>query len=92
MNKQLKKEIAILKRRIPEIIAGAKAKGWRVTRGAVGFRVDGVDKVTYNHSDSYPGGLGAAVLRTSTGGPSRVSAGSPRGSSSSTKNRRRHPS
>ena len=24
------------------------------TRGAIGFRKDGVDKVTYNHSDSYP--------------------------------------
>jgi hypothetical protein len=28
------------------------------TRGAYGFRIDGIDKLTYNHSDSYPDGLG----------------------------------
>lgn len=28
------------------------------TRGSIGFRVNGVDKLTYNHSDSYPSGLG----------------------------------
>ena len=28
------------------------------TRGAWGFRIDGADKVTYNHFDSYPDGLG----------------------------------
>lgn len=32
------------------------------TRGAVGFRVDGADKVAYNHFDSYPDGLGADVV------------------------------
>lgn len=32
------------------------------TRGAIGFRIDGVDKITYNHFDSYPTGLGAAVI------------------------------
>lgn len=32
------------------------------TRGAVGFRVDGVDRVIYNHSDSYPEGLGHSTL------------------------------
>ena len=32
------------------------------TRGAVGFRLNGVDKITYNHSDSYPSGLGQDVL------------------------------
>jgi hypothetical protein len=32
------------------------------TRGAVGFRVDGVDRVVYNHSDSYPEGLGHSTL------------------------------
>jgi hypothetical protein len=32
------------------------------TRGAVGFHVNGKDKVNYNHFDSYPSGLGAEVL------------------------------
>jgi len=32
------------------------------TRGAYGFRIDGIDKVTYNHFDSYPDGLGWDVL------------------------------
>jgi hypothetical protein len=32
------------------------------TRGAYGFRVDGVDKVQYNHFDSYPSGLGVEVV------------------------------
>jgi len=32
------------------------------TRGAVGFIKDGVHKVTYNHSDSYPDGLGNQVI------------------------------
>lgn len=32
------------------------------TRGAVGFKVNGVTKVTYNHSDSYPSGLGQDTL------------------------------
>jgi hypothetical protein len=32
------------------------------TRGFVGFVVDGTEKITYNHSDSYPGGLGLDVL------------------------------
>jgi hypothetical protein len=32
------------------------------TRGVVGFVVDGVWKVTYNHFDSYPSGLGVEVL------------------------------
>lgn len=32
------------------------------TRGATGFRIKGQDKVTYNHCDSYPSGLGQAVL------------------------------
>lgn len=32
------------------------------TRGAVGFRINKEDKVTYNHSDSYPHGLGQDVL------------------------------
>lgn len=32
------------------------------TRGAVGFRIDGTDKVTYNHYDSYPSGLGEVVV------------------------------
>jgi hypothetical protein len=32
------------------------------TRGAYGFRINGVDKVTYNHSDSYPKWLGAIVF------------------------------
>ena len=33
------------------------------TRGAYGFHVNGKDKVTYNHFDSYPSGLGADVVR-----------------------------
>ena len=32
------------------------------TRGACGFRIDGEDKVTYNHSDSYPECLGVNIL------------------------------
>ena len=32
------------------------------TRGAVGYRLGSIDKVTYNHFDSYPTGLGVAVL------------------------------
>ena len=32
------------------------------TRGAMGFRIDGVDKITYNQYDSYPTGLGADVV------------------------------
>lgn len=32
------------------------------TRGFVGFIVDGDEKVAYNHLDSYPPGLGVAVL------------------------------
>ena len=31
------------------------------TRGAYGFHKGGVDKITYNHFDSYPTGLGADV-------------------------------
>lgn len=34
------------------------------TRGAIGFRIDGQDKVTYNHFDSYPNGLGCTVIET----------------------------
>jgi hypothetical protein len=32
------------------------------TRGAYGFRLDGQDKITYNHFDSYPDGLGRALV------------------------------
>ena len=32
------------------------------TRGAVGFIVDGVEKISYNHSDSYPDYLGRNIL------------------------------
>lgn len=32
------------------------------TRGAYGFRVGGKDKVTYNHFDSYPTGLGVKII------------------------------
>ena len=32
------------------------------TRGAVGFRYNGVDKIAYNHSDSYPSGLGQDLI------------------------------
>lgn len=31
------------------------------TRGAIGFRVNGIDKVTYNHWDSYPSHLGVKM-------------------------------
>ena len=33
------------------------------TRGLWGFRKDGKDKLTYNHSDSYPTGLGESVKK-----------------------------
>ena len=33
------------------------------TRGSYGFRKNGVDKLTYNHYDSYPSGLGSDVVR-----------------------------
>jgi hypothetical protein len=32
------------------------------TRGILGFRISETDKVSYNHSDSYPDGLGIQVL------------------------------
>lgn len=32
------------------------------TRGTYGFRKDGIDKLTYNHWDSYPDGLGRTVV------------------------------
>lgn len=32
------------------------------TRGTYGIRIDGVDKLTYNHYDSYPEQLGIAML------------------------------
>lgn len=33
------------------------------TRGCYGFRKDGVDKLAYNHYDSYPSGLGSDVVK-----------------------------
>lgn len=33
------------------------------TRGLYGIRKDGVDKVTYNHFDSYPEYLGKNMLK-----------------------------
>ena len=33
------------------------------TRGTYGFRKNGIDKLTYNHWDSYPGGLGRDVVK-----------------------------
>lgn len=33
------------------------------TRGAMGVRMGGVDYITYNHFDSYPSGLGSAVIQ-----------------------------
>lgn len=33
------------------------------TRGLWGFVIDGEEKLTYNHWDSYPSGLGSAVLK-----------------------------
>lgn len=33
------------------------------TRGAIGFRINGQDKITYNHFDSYPDALGENVLK-----------------------------
>lgn len=32
------------------------------TRGAVGIRLGGIDKIGYNHYDSYPDGLGKEVI------------------------------
>lgn len=37
------------------------------TRGAYGFIKNGVEKVTYNHFDSYPNGLGDAILNALAG-------------------------
>jgi hypothetical protein len=34
------------------------------TRGTFGVRIDGNDKLMYNHSDSYPEGLGVEMLET----------------------------
>lgn len=33
------------------------------TRGIVGFRLDGEDRLAYNHFDSYPSGLGIEVVQ-----------------------------
>lgn len=33
------------------------------TRGCYGFRKNGIDKLTYNHFDSYPDGLGRDVVK-----------------------------
>jgi hypothetical protein len=33
------------------------------TRGAFGYRIKGKDKVTYNHFDSYPSGLGTSIVQ-----------------------------
>jgi hypothetical protein len=38
------------------------------TRGAWGFRLGGVDKLEYNHFDSYPGGLGEDIRKALTSG------------------------
>ena len=38
------------------------------TRGFIGFVVDKAEKITYNHFDSYPEGLGADVLKWARGG------------------------
>lgn len=49
-----------------EILAGAGPVSRRIknmsTRGAIGFRLNGVDHITYNHSDSYPSWLGKNIL------------------------------
>lgn len=34
------------------------------TRGAYGFRVDGIDKIAYNQCDSYPEALGEAIVHS----------------------------
>jgi len=39
------------------------------TRGAYGFRINGRDKITYNHSDSYPDYLGRNILNYISGTP-----------------------
>lgn len=33
------------------------------TRGAYGFRIEGQDKLSYNHWDSYPSGLGEKLIK-----------------------------
>jgi len=33
------------------------------TRGAYGFRIDGEDKITYNHDNSSPAGLGLRIVQ-----------------------------
>jgi hypothetical protein len=33
------------------------------TRGLMGFRIDGIDRASYNHSDSYPEGLGVGIIQ-----------------------------
>ena len=37
------------------------------TRGCWGFRIDGQDKLTYNHFDSYPDGLGRDLVQALRG-------------------------
>lgn len=38
-----------------------------ITRGSIGFRLNGKDYVTYNHSDSYPSCLGVSILKQAKG-------------------------
>ena len=33
------------------------------TRGVIGFHLNGQDKVSYNHADSYPSGLGKKIVQ-----------------------------
>lgn len=42
------------------------------TRGFITFVVDGIEKTTYNHFDSYPDGLGVAVLDFARGDMQRA--------------------
>ena len=39
------------------------------TRGVYGFRKNNTDKITYNHYDSYPSGLGNVILKFIQGTP-----------------------
>jgi len=49
-------------RRVREKPGTKQQENHMSTRGAYGFRHNGIDKVAYNHCDSYPSGLGKLAI------------------------------